>query len=74
DQSAGGTTPSETKNRADSAFGIPGAKGMDLYTKLAVQRKIVGWLSRFKGQKYAVGIEAETWLSCLMKLSMEQTA
>jgi len=47
---------------------------MDLYTKLAVQRKIVGWLSRFKGQKYAVGIEAETWLSCLMKLSMEQTA
>ncbi|TKA64218.1 hypothetical protein B0A55_10680 [Friedmanniomyces simplex] len=72
--SAGGTTPSETKNRADSAFGIPRAKGMDLYTKLAVQRKIVGWLSRFKGQKYAVGIEAETWLSCLMKLSMEQTA
>ena len=59
--------------REDSEFVTPRAEGMDGYAKMAVQRKIVGWLSSFRGQRYAVDFEAESWLPQLMKPSQEKT-
>ena len=60
--------------RADSEFATPRAEGLDGGAKTAVQRKIVGWLSSFRGQRCAVDFEAESWLSHLMKPSREKTA
>lgn len=60
--------------RADSEFATPRAEGLDGYCKAVVQRKIVGWLSRFRGQRCAVDFEVESWLPHLMKPSREKTA
>ena len=51
----------------DSEFATPRAEGMDGHRKTAVQRKIVGWLSSFRGQSCAVESTAESWLPDLMK-------
>jgi hypothetical protein len=52
---------------ADSEFATPRAEGLDSTGKTIVQRKIVGWLSSFRGQRCNVDWSAETWLPDLMK-------
>jgi hypothetical protein len=56
---------------AGSDFATPRAVGSDRQGKLTVQRKIVGWLSGFRGQRCSVDWSAESWLPDLMKPSQE---
>ena len=58
----------------DSEFATSRAEGLDSQNKTTVQRKIVGWLSSFRGQKFTVDTKAESWLSSLMKPNLEETS
>lgn len=58
--------------QADSEFATPRAEGLDGHGKTTVQRKIVGWLSSFRGQRYAVDLTTESCLPDLMKPSREK--
>lgn len=60
--------------QADSEFAAPRAEGQEGHRKTAVQRKIVGWLSSFRGNRYAMDRTAESWLPDLMKPSREKTS
>ena len=52
---------------ADSEFATSRAEGLDGTGKTIVQRKIVGWLSSFRGQRSNVDWSAESCLPDLMK-------
>ena len=57
----------------DSDFAKPRAERLDRYGKSRVQRKIVGWLSMFRGHKTVLDMnkEKENWLPDLMKAPPE---
>jgi hypothetical protein len=54
---------------ADSEFATSRGEGLNGTGKTIVQRKIVGWLSSFRGQRCNVDWSAESWLPDLMKPS-----
>ena len=56
----------------DSEFATSRAEALDGYGKTIMQRKIVGWLSSFRGKSCKVDARAESWLPDLFKPSREQ--
>ena len=53
----------------DSEYASPRAEAPDNTAKSMIQRKVVGWLSSFRGRKSQVDYETENWLPDLMKLT-----
>ena len=53
----------------DSEFATARAEGLDGHGKTIIQRKIVGWLSSFRGQRCKVDSKVESWLPDLFKPS-----
>ena len=57
----------------DSEYASPRAEAPDNYGKTMIQRKVVGWLSSFRGRKSTVNTETENWLPELMKLTRDDS-
>ena len=57
----------------DSEYASPRAEAPDNYVKSMVQKKVVGWLSNFRGRKFTMNAETENWLPELMKLTHEDS-
>lgn len=55
----------------DSEYASPRAAAPDNRGKSMIQKKVVGWLSSFRGRKLNLGDETENWLPQLMQLSHE---
>lgn len=56
----------------DSEYASPRAEAPDNQGKTMIQRKVVGWLSSFRGRKLRLDAETENWLPELMKLAQEE--
>ena len=50
-------------------YSSPRPDAPDDDAKTAIQRKVVGWLSSFRGKSVKLGAETENWLPELMKLA-----
>jgi hypothetical protein len=55
----------------DNEYASPRAEAPDNCGKTVIQRKVIGWLSSFRGRKLNVDAKTENWLPDLMKLTHE---